>query len=84
MNLFRITKVLLNYKKTYLINLLEYKNICINIQLNKTSCEIDKFFLNYEKNKINDIQNKLTIGILNDKQIDEIINDLHKSYNNKI
>ena len=83
MSLYKITKVLLN-NRTYLINLLEYQRIGINIELNKTSCEIDKFFLTNEKNKLDNIEEKLHIGILNTEEIDEIIKNIHKSYKQKL
>lgn len=83
MVLFRITRTLLN--KTYLINVLEYQKMGIILGIQKTNCDIDKFFLEQEKIKINNIQENINNGNITETEINELIANIHKyCYKNKI
>ncbi len=75
-----LTRTLLT-KKIYILNLLEYQKIGILLELNKSKCEIDKFFLEQEKIKINNIQDKINIGNITDSEINILINNFNKFYN---
>ncbi len=81
MVIFRITKSLLN--RTYIINLLEYQKIGILLELHKSTCDIDKFFLEKNKKKIDNLQEKIKCNQMSDIEINEILNNLH-NFKNKI
>ncbi len=74
--MFKISRILYNNKQ-YLMNLLEYQKMGINLQLYNSRCDVEKFFLDQEKNKIINIQNKLKRGHLSYNEIHELINDIH-------
>ncbi len=73
--MFKISRIL--YNKQYLMNLLEYQKIGINLQLYNSRCDVEKFFLDQEKNKIINIQNKLKRGHLSYNEIYDLIKDIH-------
>ncbi len=75
--MFRITKILLNKNNIYLINLLEYQKMGINLKIMETNCELDKFFLHQEKLKINEIQQKIQCGYMTNIEIKDFINNIH-------
>ena len=78
--IFRISKNLLN-KNIYLVNFLEYQKIGILLELNKKNCELDKFFLYQEHNKIKNIQDRIKNGNISDIEINDFINNLNKLFN---
>ncbi len=73
--MFKISRIL--YNKQYLMNLLEYQKIGINLQLYNSRCDVEKFFLDQEKKKINNIQDKLKRGHLSYNEIYDLIKDIH-------
>ena len=74
--MFRLTKILFNNKK-YLMDLLEHQKMGINLQIYNSKCDIDKFLLLQEKNKINHIQERIVNGTLSYKDINDLIKDIH-------
>jgi hypothetical protein len=72
----RISRILFDNKK-YLMNLLEYQKMGINLEIYNTKCDIDKFLLLKETEKINHIQKRLAEGSLSYKDINDLIKDIH-------
>ncbi len=80
MVIFKITRVLLNRHNTYLINVLEYQKMGIILELYKSNCDIDKFFLEQDKINISNMQEKLINGNMSDIEINNLINNINKLY----
>ena len=78
--MFKISRILYNNKQ-YLMNLLEYQKIGINLQLYNSRCDIEKFFLINERVDIDKIQDKLHQDLLSYNEINNLIKDIHKYKN---
>jgi len=74
--MFKISRALY-HNKQYLMNLLEYQIMGINLKLYNSNCDVEKFFLLYERDEIHKIQNKLYQGHLSNIEIKEYIKDIH-------
>ncbi len=75
--MFKISRIL--YNKQYLMNLLEYQKIGINLQLYTSRCDVERFFLDQEKKNIINLQDKLKQGHLSYNEIHDLIKDIHIS-----
>ncbi len=73
--MFKISRIL--YNKQYLMNLLEYQKMGINLQLYNSQCDIEKFFLINERQEINNIQDKLKRDCLSYMEINDLIKNIH-------
>ncbi len=74
--MFKISRILYNNKQ-YLMNLLEYQKMGINLQLYNSQCDIEKFFLINERQEINNIQDKLKRDCLSYMEINDLIKNIH-------
>ncbi len=74
--MFKISRILYNNKQ-YLMNLLEYQKMGINLQLYNSRCDVEKFFLINERQEINNIQDKLKCGYLSYMEINDLIKNIH-------
>ncbi len=74
--MFKISRALY-HNKQYLMNLLEYQKMGINLQLYNSNCDVEKFFLVHAREEINKIQNKLHQGHLSNVEIKELIKYIH-------
>ena len=74
------SKILFNNKK-HLQNLLEYQMMGINIEIFKSRCDMEKFFLHQEKDKINELKDKIEQDHLTHREINEIIDNIYNKKN---
>ncbi len=75
----RISKILLGENKKHLLNILEYQIMGINLEIYKSTCDIEKFFLYQEIGKINNIKEKIHLDQLSYMEINNMINNNKKN-----
>ncbi len=76
--MFRISRILLGDNKRYLLNVLEYQIMGIHLQIYKSYCDVEKFFLYQEINEINKLKEKINLDQLTNMEINKMIKDFDK------
>ncbi len=77
--MFRLSRILLNEHKKYLMNVLEYQLIGINLDIYNTKDEIDIFLLKLEIEKIEDIKRKIRLDQYNNDELNDILKTYKKN-----
>ena len=81
----RFTSKLLCDNKKYILNVLEYQIIGINIEMHKSNCDIEKYLLLQERNKLNNIKTKIHLNQLSYFEMNELSNKYNNfQFNKKI
>ena len=70
------SKILFNNKK-HLLDLLEYQLMGINIEIFKSRCDMEKFFLHQKKDNINEIKKQINIDQISHEDINKIIDNIN-------
>ena len=73
--MFRISRTLFSENKRYLLNVLEYQIMGINLEIYKSRCDMEKIFLYQEITKINKIKEKINLDQLSYIEINDMINN---------
>ena len=68
-------------KKEYLLHLIDNYNTFLCYELEKTNCDIQKFFINQDLNNIINIENKINLKNLNEEDLNKNIKFVLKKYN---
>ena len=70
-----------NLKKEYLLHLIDNYNTFLCSELEKTNCDIQKFFINQDLNNIVNIENKINLNNLNEEDINKNIKFVSNKFN---
>jgi hypothetical protein len=73
-----------NYEKMQLINLIDQYMFKINQNLSTTNCDIEKFLLDHELDKLVKLKNKYNTHDISPKEIDDNKKELTTQYVNYI
>ncbi len=80
----RISRILLNENKKYLLNILEYQIIGINLNIHNSNCEIEKYSLYLKIRDINNLKEKINLDQIPNIEINRMINTVYFSKHKKI
>jgi hypothetical protein len=77
--MFKISRIFLGENKRYLLNILEYQIMGINLEIYKSRCDVEKFFLQQEITKLNDLKKQVNLDQLTNMEINKMIKDFDKT-----